>query len=114
MSKLLYIHKPSLTAIVQYNPHPDVEKIATVDMLAVAERVIEGKTSPMGSQPYAILACLIKRLMKVKGVTIGDSTPEGMALWFIENHPQALDECSFRRQGNNNYDACTIDEREIS
>jgi hypothetical protein len=90
MSKLLYIHKPSLTAVILYNPHPDVEKIATVDLLQTAERVIEGKTAPMGSQPHAILACLIKRLMKVQGVTVGDSTPDEMSLWFIEAHPQHL------------------------
>jgi hypothetical protein len=109
MSKLLYIHKPSLTAIIQYNPHPEVEKIATVDLLQTAERVIGGKTAPMGSQPQAVLACFIKRRLNATHTNLADfQTPTELALWFSINHPQALDECSFRRQGNNN------DEREAN
>lgn len=59
MSKLLYIHRPSLTAVIQYNSYFDVEKIATVDMLAVAERELEGETST--TQAEAVFASLIKR-----------------------------------------------------
>lgn len=88
ISKLLYIHKPSLTAVVQYKPNPNVEKIATVDLKTVCADLIGN--NPQTTQPKAVIACRIKRLMRQQGVTIGDSTPEEMALWFIENHPQHL------------------------
>lgn len=39
MSKLLYIHKPSLTATVAYNPHPDVEKKETNYMRITKKQV---------------------------------------------------------------------------
>ena len=89
MSKLLYIHKPSLTAVIQYNPHPDIERIATVDMVAVAETVM--MTLYTLGQPKAILAYLMKRRLNVTHTHLADfQTPEDLVLWFIDNHPQTL------------------------
>ena len=90
MSKILYIHKPSLTAVVQYNPQPDVEKIATVDILEVIQDVLDGIPQSRNSQPQAVLAYFIIILMKKLGVTVSDGHAPEAAEWFINNQKQAL------------------------
>jgi hypothetical protein len=88
MSKLLYIHKPSLTAVIQYNPHPDVEKIALVDMLAVAERALKGETST--TQPEAVLASLMKRRWRLNQPIPFEGSPHELIDLFMHYHPQHL------------------------
>lgn len=92
MSKLLYIHKPSLTAVVQYNPHPDVEKVAIVDMVAVADHVIM-PLHPLG-QPQAVLAVHIKRWLRCTNQTSTYQNPEHLVRAYIDSHPQLT------REGN--------------
>lgn len=92
MSKLLYIHKPSLTATVAYNPHPDVEKVALVDMVAVAANIMH--PSYHLGQPEAVLAVHIKRWLRCTNQTNTYQNPEHLVRAYIDSHPQLT------REGN--------------
>lgn len=95
MSKLLYIHKPSLTAIVQYNPHPtqtltNMPRVDTVDIVTVASYIYNSETYPQAQKEVA-LTKLIKTLVEKESVTPTNFvSATDFALWFVINHPQHL------------------------
>jgi hypothetical protein len=99
MSKLLYIHKPSLTAVVEYKPDPTlshhVTRVATVSIVGVVYKVMMidfYKTStefPVDEAEKQIME-LIRLHIEEHHLTFTEYRSDEVVQHFMNTHPQHL------------------------